>query len=205
MTASSLRRNRVLAGVLAVVVAAAAATLVGCGVPAGDRVETIAPEQLPQGLRPTDSTISAAPVDQEPIDVWLVRDELLVASRHRVDPPVDPQKALDELLRGPTEAEQNRSLRSAIPDASAVLSAVVQGGVVTVALAPEFSDIPASDQLLAVGQIVLTLTDLRGVGRVRFVVEEAQIAVPLPSGESSDQSVSRDDYLTLAEPTAGFG
>ncbi len=186
---------------IAVLVACASA-LMACGVPTSERVESIPADQLPQGLRPTDSTIEATPVDQEPIDIWLVRDDLLVASRHRVDPPVDPQRALDELLRGPTPAEQNRSLRSAIPDASAVVAATIERGVVTVDLAPAFADIPASDQLLAVGQIVLTLTDLRGVGRVRFVVDEAQIAVPLPSGESSDESVSRDDYLTLAEATS---
>jgi spore germination protein GerM len=201
MTAA--RRNAAPSSIRRITAAvfAGALTLAACGVPTNERVESIPAEQLPQGLRPTDSTIDARPVDQEPIDVWLVRDDRLVASRHRVDPPVDPQRALDELLRGPTPAEQNRSLRSAIPDASAVLSAVAERGVVSVELAPAFADIPASDQLLAVGQIVLTLTDLRGVGRVRFVVDEAQIAVPLPSGESSDESVSRDDYLSLAEPT----
>jgi spore germination protein GerM len=205
MRTARAQHRWMLVGAVVTALSVSAATVAGCGVPTSDRPETIAPEQLPQGLRPTDSTISPTPVDQEPIDVWMVRDELLVATRHQVDPPVDPQRALDELLGGPTGAEQDQSLRSAIPDTSAVLSAVVQGGVVTVGLAPEFSDIPASDQLLAVGQIVLTLTDLRGVGRVRFVVDDAQIAVPLPSGASSDQSVSRDDYLTLADPTGESG
>jgi len=114
---------------------------------------------------------------------------------------VTPQVALAELLSGPSEAEQNRSLRSAVPDAEVVIGVEVLGGVASVDLASTFSEIPASDQVLAVGQIVLTLTDLRGIGRVRFIVDEVQIAVPLPTGDASEGSVSRDDYIVLADPT----
>jgi len=170
-----------------------------CGVPIEQSAEPISADDLPVGLRPTDSTIPAALADQEPIDIWLVRDDRLAATRHRVDPPVTPQVALAELLSGPSEAEQNRSLRSAIPDAEVVLAVEVLRGVAIVDLAPTFSEIPASDQVLAVGQIVMTLTDLRGVGRVRFVVDEVDIAVPLPTGDASEGGVSRDDYLDLTD------
>ena len=173
----------------------------GCGVPIEQSAEPISADDLPVGLRPTDSTIPAEPADQEPIDIWLVRDDRLAATRHRVDPPVTPQVALAELLSGPSEAEQNRSLRSAVPDAEVVIGVEVLGGVASVDLASTFSEIPASDQVLAVGQIVLTLTDLRGIGRVRFIVDEVQIAVPLPTGDASEGSVSRDDYIVLADPT----
>ena len=105
-------------------------------------------------------------------------------------------------LSGPTEAEQNRSLRTAIPGAAAVVEVSVARGVATVTLTPAFSEIPAADQVLAVGQIVLTLTDQRGIGRVRFVVDDASIAVPLPSGETSGDSVSRDEFIELADPPA---
>lgn len=168
-----------------------------CGVPLESSPEAIPAEDLPDGLRAPASTEPAEVVDREPVDVWFVRDAVLRPSRHRVDPPVTPQAALAELLSGPTEAEQNRALRSAIPDADAVIAVDVAGGLAIVELAPTFADIPASDQVLAVGQIVLTLTDQRGVGRVRFVVEEDTIAVPLPSGDTADDSVSRDDYLAL--------
>jgi spore germination protein GerM len=171
----------------------------GCGVPIEDRAQPIAPDELPGGLRPSATSTPDSPIGQEPIDVWMVRDDRLSATRHRVDPPVTPQAALGELLSGPSEAEQNRSLRSAIPDASVVVDVTVSGGVATVDLAATFSEIPANDQVFAVGQIVLTLTDLRGIGRVRFVVDEAQIAVPLPSGDASEGSVSRDDYIILAD------
>ena len=101
------------------------------------------------------------------------------------------------MLAGPSTSEQDESLRSAIPDPSAVVDVSVAGGVATVNLTAAFSEIPANDQVLAVGQLVLTLTDLRGIGRVRFVVDDVQVAVPLPNGETSEDSVSRDEYLVL--------
>ena len=176
--------------------------VLGCGVPIEQQAQPIPTDQVPVGLRPTDSTIEASLAESEPTDIWFVRDAGLVTTRHRVAPPVTAQAALAELLTGPTNAEQNRSLRSAIPDGSVVIDVQVVGGVATVDLASSFSDIPARDQVLAVGQIVLTLTDLRGIGRVGFVVEEVQIAVPLPSGDASDGSVSRDDYIALAYDSA---
>ena len=196
---STVRRRSAVATLVAI----AAFGCTACGVPLQDDASPLSPDQLPDGLRPSASTIVGEQVpdtsaDQEPVDVWFVREDRLASARHRIDPPVTPERVLAELLTGPTEAEQDRSLRSAVPDAAVVTSVSVAGGVATVGLAPEFSDIPASDQVLAVGQLVLTLTDQRGIGRVRFVVDDAQIAVPLPSGESSDQSVSRDDYVSLA-------
>jgi hypothetical protein len=200
MTARAVpgRHRRSVATVLVVVVSTA--TLVGgCGVPTDDRADTIAPDDLPAGLRPSDSTTPDRPAELEPIDVWMVRDDRLSPTRHRVEPPVTPQLALTDLLTGPTDAEQNRSLRTAIADAAAVVSVEVIRGVATVSLAPTFSEIPAGDQVLAVGQIVMTLTDLRGIGRVDFVVDGAQIAVPLPTGDASEGTVSRDDFAVLVE------
>jgi hypothetical protein len=182
--------------VLALLLAAFAAA--GCGVPLESSPGRLPDDALPEGLRPSASTVPEAPSEQEPVDVWYVSDDRLVSTRHRIDPPTTPQKTLEELLSGPTEAEQNRSLRTAIPDAAAVVDVSVARGVATVTLTPAFSEIPAGDQVLAVGQIVLTLTDQRGIGRVRFAVDDAAIAVPLPSGETSGDSVSRDEFIELA-------
>lgn len=176
----------------------AVTVLAGCGVPVEDRARRVPAERIPDGLLASDTTTPTEPDDRESIDVWLVRDGLLVASRHEIERPVTAQRALDELLSGPDEDEQSRSLRSAIPDAAVLVSAEVSGGIARVELAASFSDIPAGDQVLAVGQIVLTLTDLRGVGLVAFSVADGPIAVPLPSGESSGERVSRDDYVELA-------
>ena len=182
----------------ATAVGAVALVVTACGVPIEGSPRGVPANQLPAGLQTPETTVEDSPDTTESVEVWFVRDELLVGSRHTVDAPLTPQKALDELLLGPDADEQGRALRSALPDAEVVLGTTFARGIATVDLSPRFSEIPASDQLLAVAQIVLTLTDLRGVGMVEFQVEGAPIAVPLPSGESSGERVSRDDYYGLA-------
>jgi spore germination protein GerM len=176
-----------------------ASVATSCGVPVESKPRVLSEDELPDGLRTAESAPDATDQQQEAIDLWFVRDENLASTRHSVPAPAGPSAAVDELLTGPSDTEQDESLRSAIPDPSAVVGVAVSGGVASVDITAAFSEIPASDQVLAVGQLVLTLTDLRGVGRVRFLVDDEQVAVPLPNGETSDDSVSRDDYLVLTQ------
>lgn len=171
-----------------------------CGFPTQREAHAVPDENVPDALRTTDTDDPSPNVATEPAAIWFVRDTVLDQVQHRVAAPATADTVVAELLLGPTEGEQGRSFRSAIPDATVVVSASTAGGLATVELAPEFAEIPVADQVLAVGQLVLTLTDLRGVGRVRFQVDDAVVAVPLPTGEASDQTVSRDDYVELIAP-----
>lgn len=186
-----------LAALIALLAAAS-----GCGVPDQPDAQPLSREEIPQGLHPSDTTVEVPPAQEASIDVWFVRDDRLVVTAHRVVAPAVAQTALAEVLAGPTEAEQGQALRSAIPDPSAVVNVEVGAGTAIVELSDSFGEIPAADQVLAVGQLVLTLTDLRGIGQVRFVVGGDEIAVPLPDGDTSTGPVSRDDFLALAGPSA---
>lgn len=191
-------RRRALALALALTASAGA-----CGVPTDSSPEVLSDADVPDGLKPVEAPVTEPAAVEEDVDVWFLREGMLVSVRHRVAAPVDPAAAIAELLAGPSEDEQGQSLRSAIPDSSAVVGVTVARGVAAVSLAPEFAEIPASDQVLAVAQLVFTLTDLRGVGRVRFLVDDVQVAVPLPTGESTDESVSRDEYVALLPGATG--
>ncbi len=174
---------------------------VSCGVPAESSPRQIPQSAIPDALKPSDTVAvatSASPVER--VDLWFVREGQLVSVRHSVPAPTDPTSVVDELLSGPTDSERSSSLRSAIPDAGAVEGVSVRAGKATVKLSTAFSEIPAADQLLAVAQLVLTLTDLRGIGLVEFTVGDAAVLVPLPHGDTSTGSVSRDDYLELSKP-----
>lgn len=168
-----------------------------CGVPADSAPHLVPQDGIPDALNPSDTAPSTSVAEQERVTLWFVRDAQLSSVRHSVPAPTDATQIVDELLAGPTDPERSDTLRSAIPDAAAVDHVTIAGGEATVVLAPEFSEIPAADQLLAVGQLVLTLTDLRGVGRVRFAVGDTAVAIPLPTGGISTASVSRDDYIAL--------
>jgi hypothetical protein len=43
------------------------------------------------------------------------------------------------------------------------------------------------------------LTDMRGVGRVNFTIDGQPVSVPLPSGGSSSEPVTRDDYIDQSD------
>lgn len=187
------RARRLLAVALAGLLVAA------CGVSTEDEARSIPSDKIPTGLQPVDPSATTVVTPRESLILWFVSDQRLVSVSHRVPSPVTASTAVAELSAGPTETEQGRGLRSAIPGSDVVIGVTVAGGVATVELSPDFSQVPAADQVYAVGQLVLTLTDLRGVGRVGFVVAEADIAVPLPSGEAAQGTVSRDDFLALTE------
>ncbi len=173
---------------------------VSCGVPAESSPRQLPQSAIPDALKPSDTVVSTSASPEERVDLWFVRDSQLVSVTHLVPARADPKRVIDELLSGPTDSERSGSLRSAIPDAAAVDEVKVSGGKATVGLSSAFSEIPAADQLLAVAQLVLTLTDLRGIGLVEFTVGDAAAAVPLPNGDTSTGSVSRDDYVELSTP-----
>lgn len=171
--------------------------LAGCGFPTQDSPQPIAGEEQPQ---PVTSDSAGGQPAVEAITVWFIEDDILVPIVRRVPRPVDAASAVTTDAAGVTAAEGTRGLRSAIPDPAMVTGAEVTRGTAVVQLAAEFLDIPAGDQVLALGQLVFTLTDLRGIGRVRFEIDGDAVVVPLPSGDSTDSSVSRDDFASLTTP-----
>jgi len=189
----------------AVTIAALITIAIGasCGYPTESEPRAVGLDAVPAPLQPGATPPTTAVASSEAATVWLVRDGSLAGVVRQVPIPVEAGSVVASLAAGPTEEEQTRRLRSAIPDASVVVEAVTSRGVATVELAPGFSDIPPADQVLAIGQLVLTLTDLRGIGRVRFAVDGAPIAVPLPDGTASEEPVSRDDFIELATARLG--
>ena len=165
--------------------------LAACGFPTEDAPAAIEVEEL---TAPTaESTPPEVPIDT--ITVWFARDGRLAATTREVPLPVEPDAVVGVLGAGVTDDEAEGGLRSAIPSASMLLSASTARGTVTVQLSAAFAEIPVGDQSLAIAQIVFSLTELRGVGRVRFEIDGEPIAVPLPDGTSTEDSVSRDDFV----------
>ncbi len=186
------------AGVTGRLALVAMVALSGCGFPSQDSAQQIADSDLPAGLRPSDTAVATTVVDTELATVWFVQDERLVAVRHQLAAPVTIEVITLDLLTGPNPDEERRGLRTATPDTAAVLQVSLARGTALVQLSDAFADIPANDQVFAIGQLVLTITDVRGVGSVQFVRNDEPIDVPLPTGETSDKAVFRDDYISLA-------
>ena len=70
-------------------------------------------------------------------------------------------------------------------------------GVAQVDLAAEFAELGSDRQLLAIAQLVLTLTSRPGVGQVAFTLDTAPIDVPRADGTITSDPVTRADYASM--------
>lgn len=191
---------RARAAVLAVVTALAVA-LAACGVPAEDSATLAQPGDVPFDLLgpPAETTSSTSPAERtDVVDVYLAQNERLAAVKRKVPFPAVPESILEVLVDGPTEVEVARGYSTALfgEDVIFVRSVGVSGGVATIDLGPSFNDV--TNKILALGQIVFTLTGLPGIGLVRFTRDQAPTAVPRSNGEVTTDSVSKDDYSLVA-------
>lgn len=209
----SLRAHRMPTAIALAMVAAL--LLSACAVTGEDQARPISPSQNPSS---PSSTTEAEPRSEATV-IWMVSREALVRVLRRV--PADPTKdeLLIELLAGPTQVEATRGLRSAliagdlepgsIPeptivsptatsmtgDATTTLQAEPQLAVVKIR--DEFRARPLEQQILALGQSVLTLTS-GGFDSVVFVDQDDQpVAVPGPEGRILEGSITAADYDSL--------
>ena len=207
------RASLVVAGLLG-------SCLVGCGVPLQDAAQGLPPGVIPPPVvvatpsptavpSPTPSpvpTSSPAP-PFEVVDLYFIQDNSLVPLVGDVPAPADPQAVLDLLAAG---APIETGLRSIVLDP---LTGTPLVGVfapaddadlpiadVTVAVAPVFSSLPPAEQVLLLGQVVLSLSSAEylTVG----VVDEtgSPLAVPLPDGRLLDRPATALDYVGLRTP-----
>ncbi|MFT3855193.1 MAG: GerMN domain-containing protein [Ilumatobacteraceae bacterium] len=156
----------------------------------------IDPDRLPGALQIDHGTTTTIGTALVPLEVWFVRDDRLVGVEHQVEAPLTATKAVADLANGPTEADPS-SLRSAIPDAQVIVETTVIDGTAIVELAEDFDQIPTTDTVLAIGQLVLTLTGLEEVDQVKFQRNQVDVAVPLPDSTQTDAPVDAEDFAAL--------
>ncbi|GIJ23653.1 hypothetical protein Vlu01_42770 [Micromonospora lutea] len=182
------------------VVAATVLLLLGaCGVPAEDKPRPVTPPPVP-----FPSTASAAPTVAETGAVtemlYFASDDRLVPVIRRVDQVSAVDAQLRGLLAGPTPAERDDGLTSALP--GAFTSAVVElvDGVAQVTVVLTAVDTGRSDGRLAYGQIVCTLSARTDVNAVLFLEGGAPLSVPRADGSLSSGPLTAGDYAVLINP-----
>jgi hypothetical protein len=133
---------------------------------------------------------------EEPVELHFVSRGALVAVSRGL-PSSDPEAVAGALVDGPLPGGEELDLRSAIPPQTEVLSVTVDGTVATVDLTEGFALVGGAEELLAVGQIVLTLAGLDGVEGVRFSLEGTAVAAPVGEGQLTDRPLVPDDFAAL--------
>lgn len=179
----------------------ATSVLAACGVPVSD---TAAP--IPDLGRPASASPSSSPPGATSATTvataWYVEGSRLVP-RGVPTASLDGESVLALLVAPPGGSSTLRTLNTDplggpplatwVPDPDGSSPSDLQ----TVSLSPTFSELASEDQVLLLGQVVLTLTE---VDRrpVQFVDPTGTpLSVPLPDGRLRDGPVTRGDYATL--------
>jgi spore germination protein GerM len=176
--------------------------LVGCGVRPEDKAVLAQPGDVPYDLLtpagPVTTTTRPGPAGPSTlVTLYFIQGGRMAPTERRVPSPVALDRLVQTLAFGPTEAEALVGLRTALLAPDVVRSVVLAGGIATVDLSATFTEAVGADQLLALTQIVFTLTERPGVGRVGFTLNGNPVGVPRGDGAVTLDSVSRDDYSGL--------
>jgi hypothetical protein len=189
MRAAGSRRS----AALVVVVLTAA-----CGVPGEDRPRAVDPPPAPLTTA-TVATPTTDPYGSVAEVVCLVRDDSLVPVVRRVAALPPAEDHLGQLVAGPTASERDAGLTSAVTGSRVAGVALVDGEARVEIKGDE--DVARSDDVLAFGQVVCTLTTRPDVTRVVFRRDGRTVAVPRGDGSLSDAPLTASDYAAITSPS----
>jgi Sporulation and spore germination len=172
-----------------------------CGVTTQDQPRTIDRKDVPFGLADEANSSSNSPRGAtRSINVYFVGPSGLVPIPRAVS-SASTEQALAELRQGPTTAQAQGGLRTAVVGGGDT-EVSVNGDVATVRLDPGFLGLSRTEQTWAIAQLVFTLADLQNVARVRFQVGEESLSVPARGGQSTSAPIGPADVRLPEVPTA---
>ena len=176
--------------------------LAACGV----STQNVA-QRLPTALTtPTRVATQPAPSGQrqQRLLLWFVKGTSLVPEFSDLGRDARATAVLEALVKGPTAGDSRDGYRTLAADpvngdALLKVSDGESGGrqLIRVELAANFASLASRDQVLLLGQVVLSLSDA-GYASVQFTdSNHADLAVPLQSGSLQSDPVTLDDYRSL--------
>ena len=165
-----------------------------CGIPTDGEPRSV---QAPPGQYPFRSPTAAAAEPgtiAEPL-CFVRGDELVRTFRHINDAPtVYTQVA--HLLAGPNDTERAAGLTTTLTGTT-IASIQLTGTQVTVELDTAVEDASRSDEVLAYGQLVCTITARPDVTGVTFTRDGQRIGIPRADGSLSQGPLTAADYQPL--------
>ena len=201
-----VRRRGALRAVFVGAVFVGALALAACGIPTQGQPSAISPGRVPLGLA---SPGGSGPATTQPntksevrVTIYLLNADNTLAPVYRfVQVPAPLNSIITALLGGPTQADENDGVYTALPSDVAVLPAPPpQGSVVTVNFNDAFGQITGADAELAVYQVVATVVAAQGKldTGVLFEIDGAPTSVPVSSGAQLPGPV----YLSQVIPSS---
>jgi len=173
----------------------ALAVVGACGVPGDDQPRALPTDDVPFELLAPDTTeapTSTLVAVSAEVPIWLV------AVKRLVEAPPSLLRVIEALLAGPNADEAADGMRSAIASGTRVHSVRTQSGVATIDLSAEFGSTGGHDQILAVGQLVLTTTEALGVVGVKLSLDGRAVEVPRGDGTLTSEPLRPSDFAVFA-------
>jgi Sporulation and spore germination len=190
-------RRRLGIAVTAVLGAFVAAALVACGVPVDRSPRALS--NVPFDLTPNQTTTTRPTRSGRTVrvDVFMVRDDRLVAVPRDVPAPATLRSVLTALLEGPTNDEAKSGLRTAIPGRTLLLSAAPDGSVGRVNVSDSLLDFEGQEQVAAVAQIVFSATVVTGIDGVVLSLSGRRVEPFAGDGTQISRPLQRIDFPFL--------
>lgn len=176
--------------------------------PDADVTTTMTPTTVPDG-DPGGSTTQppgeadpedpVEPADQLFVELFFVTEHLSAQRVIRaVDMPNVAANAIKALIEGPTAAEQDTELWTAIPGDTLLLGLTIEDGLATIDLSREFEIGGGITNILSrLAQVVYTLTQFPTVDEVLFYLDGEPVVGFSGEGVLLDDPVDRSDYATI--------
>lgn len=179
--------------------------LTGCGVPPEGEPRPITVEansteaasDAGTAVPHVDPSSGSQPVAEV---LYFVRDARLVAVRRAVDRLPASDKQLEHLLAGPTDTEHDQGLSSALTGLGITARLRIEGFTAVVDLGVRPENAGRSDEVLAYGQLVCTLTARPDIDTVAFHYEGEPVDVPRGDASLGRQPLTAEDYRQLVAP-----
>lgn len=200
-------RTARLAALAALVVLALVAG--GCGVGADGGAKAIPDDQVPFHLltkAPPSTTTTTVPA-AVPVTVYFEAgaSQALTPAQRAVGVQNTVRTVVHALLAGPTTVERSAGVRTALSQNVQLLKAkpehpgATATPVITLDFNQAFGAISGTQQVVAVAQIVYTVTAYMGAGYgVQFEIEGVPTDVPTSTGAQVTGPVKRTTYASLA-------
>ncbi len=155
------------------------------------------PDSVPFRLLNRDATTLVPPpaAASEPVSLCFIEGERLTVVEHELEAPASTIDVLRALAEPSALGES--ALRTAVGPPLIALGVRVNAGVAQVDLDPGVATLGGANQLLAIAQIVCTVTARPGIGQVAFTIAASPVDVPRGDGSLTANPVSRDDYASL--------
>jgi spore germination protein GerM len=119
----------------------------------------------------------------------------LVAVQRDVDD--DPLAALAALIAGPTQAELDGQLRTALPRDVELRGITLTRGLLVVDVSRPLGALSGDALVTAIAQLVVTADELPAVTSVRIVIDGEAQQWPVAGGRLSATDLTRFDYIEL--------